>query len=103
MSSFSELGKNYHGNVPWDKNQPGNVPTCRNQSGNVPEDKNYRGTMIFITIMSNILQLWIIEQSKKQIELSRNYLRVHDPPVLPKVITSLNSIVLEPLSNKTKP
>ena len=101
-SSFPELERNYHGNVPSGKNQPGNVPTCRNQSGNVPKDKNYRGTMIFITIMSNILQLWTIEQSRKQIELSKNYLRVHDPPVLSKVITSLIPIVLEQLSNKQK-
>ena len=52
--------------------------------------------------MSNILQLWTIEQSRKQIELSRNYLWVNDPPVLSKVITSLISIVLESLSNEQK-
>ena len=111
-SSFLELVKNYHGNVPSgknplgnvpsDKNQPGNVSTSTNQPGNVPEGKNYRGTMIYITIMSNILQLWTIEQSRKQIELSRNYLRVYHPPVLSNVITSLKSLVLEQLSNKER-
>ena len=57
--------KNYHGNVPTCRNQSGNVPTCRNQTGNVLKGKNYLGTTIFITIMSNILQLWTIEQSRK--------------------------------------
>ena len=60
-------GKNQPGNVLTCRNPSGNVLTCRNQSGNVPKGKNYRGTMIFITIMSNILQLWTIEQSRKQI------------------------------------
>ena len=64
-------GKNPPGNVPSGKNPPGNVLACRNQSGNVPEGKNYRGTMMFITIMSNTLQLWTIEQSRKQMRDNR--------------------------------
>ena len=101
--SFLELEKNYHGNVPSDKNQSGNVSTSTNQSGSVPEGKNYRETMMHITIMSNALQSWTIEQSRKQVELCRNnYLRVCDPPVLPNVNTSLNFIVLELLSNEER-